>query len=735
MPLTSPAPGLSDDASGLRDHAYDWALVDVETSGLIARRDRVLSVAVVTLGPDGEPTGEFSTLLNPGCDPGPVEVHGLTAERLRGAPGFDQVAGRIGAMLQGRVLVAHNAQFDYDFLAHEFARVRMWLPVTQRLCTLALNRRVDPPTEDLTLDSLAAHYGVPRRQAHDALDDTRVLAGVLRASLREAARLDLPLPLVACPPRQDPRFTPQPPKTACAYRNPGRLVPGGPLRQGMKIAVTGQTTTSRAELVGRSVAAGLNVMSSVSRHTSALVTNDAASDSAKARRALAENVPVIDERTFLRLLDDVRPGTPHERTTPAAVPSPRSEAAASPRPAAAPSPSPATASSPSPATAPCPRPEAAASPRSAAAPSPRSAAAPCPSPVADPSAGPAAVPSAHSGVVPSPRPEADPPAHSGVDTSPRPAADPAGPAAPSAHSAAVPSSRPEAAPPGREPQRPAGEVRKQPRRPRPAPDGPLAGRRVLVLGGTHPAAAAARSRIVELGGAAAINLSASVTDVVLLDGSDADRRMRRIVSLAIPTHDAPWLAAPDIAPVPRPAGGREAAHVLPRGGVVDIPAGSAPGTRWTVTASWAQQTACEIDVVAFVVDEDEQVSFDEDFVFYGAPENPGGTVRLLGDGPTEQTVSIDLAALPPSSRKVVVAAAIDGAPTFGDVGAIHVTAGPGTSAAPLVQATLDAATTERTMLLTELYRRGPLWRLRTVGQGYDHGLATLARGYGVDIAD
>ncbi|MFJ4637114.1 TerD family protein [Streptomyces hygroscopicus] len=689
MPLTSPAPGLSDDASGLRDHAYDWALVDVETSGLIARRDRVLSVAVVTLGPDGEPTEEFSTLLNPGCDPGPVEVHGLTAERLRGAPGFDQVAGRIGAMLQGRVLVAHNAQFDYDFLAHEFARVRMWLPVTQRLCTLALNRRVDPPTEDLTLDSLAAHYGVPRRQAHDALDDTRVLAGVLRASLREAARLDLPLPLVACPPRQDPRFTPQPPKTACAYRNPGRLVPGGPLRQGMKIAITGQTTTSRAELVGRSVAAGLNIMSSVSRHTSALVTNDAASDSAKARRALAENVPVIDERTFLRLLDDVRPGTPHERTAPAAVPSPRPEAAASP--------SPATASSPSPATAP----------------SPRSAAVPCPSPVADPSAGPAAVPSAHSAAVPSSRPEADPPVHSGVDPSPRPEADP----------------------PGREPQRPAGEVRKQPRRPRPAPDGPLTGRRVLVLGGTHPAAAAARSRIVELGGAAAINLSASVTDVVLLDGSDADRRMRRIVSLALPTHDAPWLAAPDIAPVPRPAGGREAAHVLPRGGVVDIPDGSAPGTRWTVTASWAQQTACEIDVVAFVVDEDEQVSFDEDFVFYGAPENPGGTVRLLGDGPTEQTVSIDLAALPPSSRKVVVAAAIDGAPTFGDVGAIHVTAGPGTSAAPLVQATLDAATTERTMLLTELYRRGPLWRLRTVGQGYDHGLATLARGYGVDIAD
>jgi DNA polymerase III epsilon subunit-like protein len=87
------------------DYAYDWASVDVETSGLIARRDRVLSVAVITIGPDGEQTGGFSTLL----DPGPVDVHGLNVERLQGAPTFDQVAGWIGAMLQDRVRVAHNA--------------------------------------------------------------------------------------------------------------------------------------------------------------------------------------------------------------------------------------------------------------------------------------------------------------------------------------------------------------------------------------------------------------------------------------------------------------------------------------------------------------------------------------------------------------------------------------------------------------------------------------------------
>ncbi|MFC7793092.1 TerD family protein [Streptomyces cinereoruber] len=609
------------DVSHLPDYANDWALVDVETSGLIARRDRILSIAVLTFGPDGIQTGEYSTLLNPGCDPGPVHIHGLTAERLSGAPTFEQVAGRIGALLQDRVMVAHNAQFDYDFLAHEFARARLYLPVTQRLCTLALNRRVEPPAADLSLASLAAHYGVPQTSAHDALDDTRVLAGIFRSSLSEAARLDVPLPLVPCPPRQDPQFAPNPPKTPCAYRNPGRPAPGGPLVQGMKIAITGETATSRAELVARAVAAGLNIMSSVSRHTSALVTNDAASGSAKARRAIAEGVAVIDEHTFLKLLGEVRPGTPHENQTPKKTP----EAA----PPATPPTTPTLAPSPDATVA-----------------------------VAD---------------VPAPgRPE---PRHSAK---------------------------------------------------------PFGRRRVLILGGTHEEASAARARVVELGGAAAINLSASVTDVVLFPGGELDRRMTRITALELPVHAHGWLGAPTSEPADVPAQNGAMTDVLPRGGVIDLPA-LPTASHWHVGASWAQQTNCEIDVVAFVLDEDEQVSCDGDFVFYSAPESPDGATRLLCDGPTEQSIAVDLAALPPAAHRIAIAAAIDGAATFGDIGAVQITLAPDVDAPATAQATLDAATSERTLLLAEIYRRGSRWRFRAVGQGYDHGLEALVRGYGVDV--
>ncbi|MFF0065933.1 TerD family protein [Streptomyces sp. NPDC005279] len=644
MSLASASFGLPD----MGGYAYDWALIDVETSGLIARRDRVLSVAVMTVSPDGEQTGEFSTLLNPGCDPGPVHVHGLTAERLQGAPTFDQVAGRIGAMLQDRVLVAHNAQFDYDFLAHEFARARLWLPVSQRLCTLALNRQMDPPTDDMKLGTLAAHYGVPQLNAHDALDDTQVLAGILRASLREAARLDLPLPLVTCPPRQESQFTPQPPKTPCSYRNPGRLAPSGPLAQGMKIAITGKTATSRAELVGRAVAAGLNMMTTVSRHTSALVTNEPASESAKARRAAAEGVPIIDEHTFLRLLSDVRTGTSHEATAvPVAI-----------------------------------------------------------APVREPG----------TTDVSAPEPAATTASAASV------------PAVPEAPALLTPSSVSVPAP--RRPQS-AGTVS-----PDGAPDKPLAGRRVLVLGGAHTDAAAARTRVVALGGSAAVNLSASVTEVVLLAGGENDRRIRRITALELPMHSEHWLTVPTAANADGPTARPQAPDVLPRGGVIDLPMPhGTPAPEWYVTGSWSPQADCEVDVVAFILDDDEQVTCDDDFIFYGAPESPAGTVRLLTGGPAEQTIAVDLASMPPATRKIVVAASIDGATTFGNVGAIQIAAAPGSSAAPLARATLDAATTECTMLLAEFYRRGPVWRLRAVGQGYDHGLDALARGYGVDIAN
>lgn len=164
-----------------------YAVVDVETTGL-ARDDRIISAAVYRLDARGDVEDHWYTLVNPERDPGPVWIHGLTSDVLEGAPLFPQVAAELSERLAGRVLVAHNAAFDWSMIAREYARAAVTAPVEQRLCTIALAKELRLPLPNHKLESLAAHFGVVQQHAHHALDDARVLAEAFRPSLHAAAK-------------------------------------------------------------------------------------------------------------------------------------------------------------------------------------------------------------------------------------------------------------------------------------------------------------------------------------------------------------------------------------------------------------------------------------------------------------------------------------------------------------------------------------------------------------------
>src|SRR3954470_4527961 len=164
------------------------------------RDDRIISAAVYRLDARGEVEDHWYTTVNPERDPGPVWIHGLTSEVLEGAPLFQDVAEEFSSRLDGRVLVAHNAVFDWQMIAREYARVKIEAPVRQRLCTIALSKELGLPLPNHKLESLAAHFGVVQRRAHHALDDARVLAEAFRPSLRAAAADGVRLPLLECRP-------------------------------------------------------------------------------------------------------------------------------------------------------------------------------------------------------------------------------------------------------------------------------------------------------------------------------------------------------------------------------------------------------------------------------------------------------------------------------------------------------------------------------------------------------
>ena len=290
-------------------------MVDVETSGFRPGQARIVSVAALALSDDGNVEKSLYSLLNPGVDPGPTHVHGLTAEMLAGQPTFGDVAADLAEVLRGRTLVAHNVGFDYSFLAAEAELVDVELPVETVMCTVELARRLDLGLANLRLETLAGHWGVTQMRPHDALDDAMVLAQILKPVLVRARERKVWLPVHPVSRRTWPngRVTHDelhPLKVVaarrpCPYANPGRFVPQRPLVQGMRVALTAVSGRTYEELLERILHAGLAYTETVDTHTSLIVCDETTPEQGKGFQAAGLGVPMVGSAEFIRLLDTV----------------------------------------------------------------------------------------------------------------------------------------------------------------------------------------------------------------------------------------------------------------------------------------------------------------------------------------------------------------------------------------------------------------------------------------------
>jgi DNA polymerase-3 subunit epsilon len=296
-----------------------WAVIDVETSGFRPGQARVISLAVLGLDVDGRVEQSVVSLLNPGVDPGPTHVHGLTAAMLEDQPQFGDVVGDVVEVLRGRTLVAHNVAFDYAFLAAEAELAGAALPVDSVMCTVELARRLNLGIDNLRLETLAAHWGVTQQRPHDAFDDALVLTGVLASALERAREHDIWLPVHPVARRRWPngRVTHdelRPLKALasrmpCPYLNPGPYVRGRPLVQGMRVALAAEIRRTHEELVERILHAGLAYTDAVDRETSLVVCNDATPGQGKGYQARQLGVPMVSDAQFMDSVGGVVGGT------------------------------------------------------------------------------------------------------------------------------------------------------------------------------------------------------------------------------------------------------------------------------------------------------------------------------------------------------------------------------------------------------------------------------------------
>ena len=163
--------------------------LDTETTGInTADGHRVIEIGCVEIENRRITGREYHCYLNPEreIDEGAARVHGLTLDKLRDKPLFQDVAEEFLDFIRDSELVIHNAKFDVGFLDSELSIIKHDLRSIEKhalvLDTLALAREMHPGKKN-SLDALCNRYMVDRsmRQVHGALIDADLLAKVYLA--------------------------------------------------------------------------------------------------------------------------------------------------------------------------------------------------------------------------------------------------------------------------------------------------------------------------------------------------------------------------------------------------------------------------------------------------------------------------------------------------------------------------------------------------------------------------
>ncbi len=166
------------------------------------------------------------------------------------------------------------------------------------------------------------------------------------------------------------------------------------------------------------------------------------------------------------------------------------------------------------------------------------------------------------------------------------------------------------------------------------------------------------------------------------------------------------------------------------------------GLGWDVRAT--DGAAYDLDASVFIVNEQNKVRSDSDFIFYNNLRSSDGSVEHTGDNLTgegegdDEQVKVDLERVPPDVNKLVFSVTIHEGETrrqsFGQVSGAFIRVVNGESNNEIVRYDLsEDASTETAMLFGEVYRNKGEWKFRAVGQGFNGGLGPMARHFGVSV--
>ena len=156
-----------------------YTAVDVETTGLSARANRITEIALVKLW-GTHVVEKWSSLVNPCCPIPPyiVRLIGIDDGMVASAPLFRDLIPTIRDFIGASTLLAHNAPFDQSFINAELARAGQGPLPNAWQDTLDMAKKLLPHLPNRQLVTVADYLDVSSAGHHRAMADALMAAGI-----------------------------------------------------------------------------------------------------------------------------------------------------------------------------------------------------------------------------------------------------------------------------------------------------------------------------------------------------------------------------------------------------------------------------------------------------------------------------------------------------------------------------------------------------------------------------
>lgn len=167
----------------------EFSVLDVETTGLSARNNRVIEIGIVKVK-NLKIVDKYSTLINPGCDiPYFItQFTGIANSDVQYSPSFYDTAEEIEEFIGDSIISGHNLSFDEGLLRYEFIRNGFEPLSNLNVCTLKLSRKIFSSLKSKSLASVSEHLGIMNKDSHRALSDAEATAKILIKLIKKLSK-------------------------------------------------------------------------------------------------------------------------------------------------------------------------------------------------------------------------------------------------------------------------------------------------------------------------------------------------------------------------------------------------------------------------------------------------------------------------------------------------------------------------------------------------------------------